>query len=322
MIHLKEATFDMFNWFSKKKPASPLVAATTAAPASDDKLYEDLTLVFRHAATQFMQMGLVHSDETDGGLAATNEAIFSDSRLQGILFGLCKSLEIRHPQLKQPKELMEIYGTLIMKLAGKRVALLVYALSNKCMSEMDRGFTEGTVKGYGEGLTIQSLQKHDLVLRDHLRHLIGSAIKTRTMPAAAPARGDPASTLSEQAGAMLSYVMEQFVNAGADERDATTLSDPYLQGILFGLCKSLDVKNPKLKEANELMRAFASFIGMICGRELTPRVIQSSTQHMRDMDREFMEGSAKGYGEGLTVQSLQTNELVLLKHLQRLTGNA
>jgi hypothetical protein len=162
----------MFNWFSKKKPAAAPAASTSAD--SDDKLLEQLKILVQYVAAQFMQMSLIHFDETSASFAATDETIFSDAYLQGILFGLCKSLEIRNPKLKQTEELMPIYRLLIMKLAGERVAERVWRSTMQRMRVRfrDEKFTDGMIKGYGEGLTVQSLQEHEPVLLKHLQRLI------------------------------------------------------------------------------------------------------------------------------------------------------
>jgi hypothetical protein len=131
--------------------------------------------MFQCAAAQFMKMGVIQFDEKSASAAAPDEAVFSDAYLQGILFGLCKSLEIRNPKLKQTNELITIYGTLVMKLAGQRAAARVILSSVERMRAMDREFMDGTINGYGEGLTVQSLQKNEPVLLKHLQRLTGHA---------------------------------------------------------------------------------------------------------------------------------------------------
>jgi mevalonate kinase len=156
----------MFSWLLKKKSAS---AAPDVISAYDQR-YEP---VMGHVISQFelviSEMKQLASRSNDASYWALNESIFRDAYLQGVLFGMCQSLEVCHRELKEAKETYKCLEKLMSKLAGAEIGKTSTKLSQNAMMSNKAEFVRGTSDGYGEGLTIQSLQKHDLVLQQHLR---------------------------------------------------------------------------------------------------------------------------------------------------------
>jgi hypothetical protein len=176
----------MFNWFQKNKSG----AAAPQDTSADDELYAPVMPYvisqFEHVVSESSERPSGHLDDAQNW--AVDESVFRDAYLQGILFGLCKSLEIRNPQLEDKR--YDVLEKIMTKLAGAAVGKNSKASSQSIMMANKEEFLRGMLDGYGEGLTIQSLQKHDLVLLNHLRRLVyDTEIRKRMERMTSPTEG-------------------------------------------------------------------------------------------------------------------------------------
>src|SRR6202035_2240434 len=144
----------ILNWLQGNQSG----AAVPQNASGNDALYAP---VITHVISQFDRAGLLGQVD-DAQNWAVDKIFFCDAYLQGILHGLCQSLEVRNPQLEGKTD--GVFEKLITKLAGAGTVKEIMKISENLMMMHEEEYLRGMHEGYSEGLTIQSLQKHDLVL--------------------------------------------------------------------------------------------------------------------------------------------------------------
>jgi hypothetical protein len=121
-----------------------------------------------------LRRGLIRSDNA-GNFTAVDESVFFDPFLQGVLIGLCASLDYGQS--------MTLFRILIGKLAGtNRASNIIHSYQHNLAADKDT-IDSGRLNGYREGETIQSfglynpafreqIENPAPVLREHLEQLV------------------------------------------------------------------------------------------------------------------------------------------------------